>query len=253
MDAIARRAQAQNGPQHEAPESEIRRPSVSSEAGAAARRKVRRRERIKNMRQRLVMKQPVSDLVRGHAGQAVDVIQSLCSNKYECLVCAERVDPRQSVWNCGRCAIILHLTCATDWARTNMGQDLDQEAQEHAARRALLDPQNLGRAIELNISQGAFRTATGGRLTQDRSGLALPLREAAESKSDPDPVDSVQVSRTWRCPNCVLEIEGGAPTLYHCFCGKAMDPSYNAFITPHSCGDSCGRMRPNGCPHPCSM
>jgi len=58
----------------------------------------------------------------------------------------------------------------------------------------------------------------------------------------------------WRCPHCNKghhEREG--PPVPLCFCGKVRHPEFNPYITPHSCGDLCGRIRSGDCPHPCNL
>lgn len=41
------------------------------------------------------------------------------------------------------------------------------------------------------------------------------------------------------------------PCRYVCFCGKVPDPPFDPWITPHSCGEVCGR--PIGCEHTCVL
>lgn len=59
----------------------------------------------------------------------------------------------------------------------------------------------------------------------------------------------------WRCPHCnKVHREHEGPPISRCFCGKVTNPEFNPYITPHSCGDLCGRMRiGTDCPHPCNM
>jgi len=54
------------------------------------------------------------------------------------------------------------------------------------------------------------------------------------------------------CPGCTLEITE-KPAQYHCFCSQTVEPNFNAFITPHSCGLTCSRSRGVTCPHPCTL
>lgn len=73
----------------------------------------------------------------------------------------------------------------------------------------------------------------------------------------------------WRCPGCMF-VFLEAPDPYSCFCGKVrcrnlfslfitlftvsqlLDPDPSPFLIPHSCGNTCGKLRGAGCPHPCS-
>ncbi|KAI8827033.1 uncharacterized protein EV422DRAFT_23036 [Fimicolochytrium jonesii] len=54
----------------------------------------------------------------------------------------------------------------------------------------------------------------------------------------------------WRCPGCQT-VSKTIPEEYRCFCGKCIDPPHNRFLTPHTCGQTCGRDR--SCVHPCGM
>ncbi|CAI2348037.1 unnamed protein product [Caenorhabditis sp. 36 PRJEB53466] len=58
-------------------------------------------------------------------------------------------------------------------------------------------------------------------------------------------------ANTWRCPTCQTENET-MPYNYNCFCGRQRNPTFRVGETPHSCGDTCGRSRKFGCPHPCT-
>ncbi|PYH96889.1 hypothetical protein BO71DRAFT_396676 [Aspergillus ellipticus CBS 707.79] len=55
--------------------------------------------------------------------------------------------------------------------------------------------------------------------------------------------------RAWRCPGCNLPQEV-FPSSYTCWCEKEVDPRSFPGLPPHSCGQTCSRMR-KGCPHPC--
>lgn len=59
----------------------------------------------------------------------------------------------------------------------------------------------------------------------------------------------------WRCPHCnKTHRQHEGPPVSRCFCGKYANPEFNPYITPHSCGDLCGRMRAGtDCPHPCNL
>lgn len=57
-------------------------------------------------------------------------------------------------------------------------------------------------------------------------------------------------SSTWRCPGCNSQIEE-SPKNYLCWCGKESNPNSISGLPPHSCGQTCGKLRET-CPHPCS-
>ncbi|KAI9017529.1 hypothetical protein BC832DRAFT_518836, partial [Gaertneriomyces semiglobifer] len=54
----------------------------------------------------------------------------------------------------------------------------------------------------------------------------------------------------WCCPGCRTLLTD-LPSEYRCFCNKTVNPHYSRYITPHTCGQTCGRDR--NCPHPCTM
>lgn len=60
--------------------------------------------------------------------------------------------------------------------------------------------------------------------------------------------------RQWRCPGCNLP-KDVLPSIYTCWCAKEADPRPISGIPPHSCGQTCGKLRvlPKQCPHPCEL
>src|SRR5690348_9678269 len=54
------------------------------------------------------------------------------------------------------------------------------------------------------------------------------------------------------CAGCMYSFVE-PPGEYKCFCGKTSNPEFNAYVTPHSCGSTCGKTRGNDCTHPCTM
>ncbi|KNC49594.1 transcription factor protein [Thecamonas trahens ATCC 50062] len=64
---------------------------------------------------------------------------------------------------------------------------------------------------------------------------------------------AAEAGEPWRCPGCQHEVHSRA-FKYMCYCGKVKEPEFNPYITPHSCGDNCGKLRKGTpCPHPCTM
>ncbi|CAL1281044.1 unnamed protein product [Larinioides sclopetarius] len=53
----------------------------------------------------------------------------------------------------------------------------------------------------------------------------------------------------WRCPAC-QNLTPKIPFDYFCFCGSHNNPDVNYHLTPHTCGEICGRNPPD-CSHPC--
>lgn len=57
----------------------------------------------------------------------------------------------------------------------------------------------------------------------------------------------------WGCPKCRQPYPAAAlPTCYQCYCGREVDPPFNPWNAPHSCGEACGRPNP-ACGHPCTL
>ena len=48
--------------------------------------------------------------------------------------------------------------------------------------------------------------------------------------------------RPWYCPKCRCEYEHSEfPAKYKCFCAKEVEPKFDPWITPHSCGELCDK------------
>lgn len=68
--------------------------------------------------------------------------------------------------------------------------------------------------------------------------------------------EGIPLPRQWRCPGCNLP-KDDLPGAYTCWCGKEVDPKPVYGSRPHSCGQTCGKMRTSRknpdqkCPHPC--
>lgn len=63
-------------------------------------------------------------------------------------------------------------------------------------------------------------------------------------------------NHNWRCPGCQsVQHSSSREIRYMCFCGKRNDPSFDLYLTPHSCGQPCGKPldRGVGCPHVCVL
>ncbi|CAH9141046.1 unnamed protein product [Cuscuta epithymum] len=71
----------------------------------------------------------------------------------------------------------------------------------------------------------------------------------------------------WRCPGCQhVQLTSFADIRYMCFCGKRQDPPSDLYLTPHSCGEPCGKplekdvipgsgglSKEDLCPHNCVL
>ncbi|EPX73592.1 shuttle craft like transcriptional regulator [Schizosaccharomyces octosporus yFS286] len=56
----------------------------------------------------------------------------------------------------------------------------------------------------------------------------------------------------WRCPSCQTP-QTETSLQYTCWCGKQDEPESIKGLTPHSCGEPCGRTRGQDCVHPCPL
>ncbi|KAH8703300.1 hypothetical protein BGW36DRAFT_369115 [Talaromyces proteolyticus] len=70
-----------------------------------------------------------------------------------------------------------------------------------------------------------------------------------QNQQQPQGENEIDKARQWRCPGCNLP-QDVFPTTYSCWCEKEIDPQSLPGLPPHSCGQTCSRMR-KGCPHPC--
>lgn len=69
----------------------------------------------------------------------------------------------------------------------------------------------------------------------------------------------------WRCPGCQsVQLTASKEIMYSCFCGKRPDPPSDLYLTPHSCGEPCGKplqrevpdasySKQDLCPHVCVL
>ncbi|XP_061340039.1 NF-X1-type zinc finger protein NFXL1-like [Gastrolobium bilobum] len=69
----------------------------------------------------------------------------------------------------------------------------------------------------------------------------------------------------WRCPGCQsVKLMSWKEIRYICFCGKRPDPPSDLYLTPHSCGEPCGKplerellvsgmSKDDLCPHVCVL
>lgn len=69
----------------------------------------------------------------------------------------------------------------------------------------------------------------------------------------------------WRCPGCQsVQLTATKEIRYLCFCGKRPEPPSDLYLTPHSCGEPCGKPlekdapgagenKGDVCPHVCVL
>ena len=71
-------------------------------------------------------------------------------------------------------------------------------------------------------------------------------------EDDPDRTEK-EKKICWSCPKCRTERPPKSiPQSYDCYCGREREPAWDPWLTPHSCGERCGRQL-SGCSHRCSL
>ncbi|KAF9609329.1 hypothetical protein IFM89_015584 [Coptis chinensis] len=59
----------------------------------------------------------------------------------------------------------------------------------------------------------------------------------------PTSVDLSATQNNWRCPGCQsAQLNSAKEIRYMCFCRKRYDPPFDLYLTPHSCGEPCGKQ-----------
>ncbi|XP_070554401.1 NF-X1-type zinc finger protein NFXL1-like [Ptychodera flava] len=62
------------------------------------------------------------------------------------------------------------------------------------------------------------------------------------------------VDPIWHCPKCRYDYKlSECPTKYVCFCTKEVDPKFDPWLVPHSCGHTCGKILQPNCGHTCLL
>ncbi|XP_015776408.1 PREDICTED: NF-X1-type zinc finger protein NFXL1-like [Acropora digitifera] len=75
-----------------------------------------------------------------------------------------------------------------------------------------------------------------------RDGAALAQLSSQEDLSPSD--------LPWFCPKCRFGFkQSDCPTRYYCYCEKQENPSFDPWLTPHSCGQSCSKPLKPDCGH----
>ncbi|XP_067039445.1 NF-X1-type zinc finger protein NFXL1-like [Acropora muricata] len=79
-----------------------------------------------------------------------------------------------------------------------------------------------------------------------RDGAALAQLSSQEDLSPAD--------LPWFCPKCRFGFkQSDCPTRYYCYCEKQENPSFDPWLTPHSCGQSCSKPLKPDCGHDCLL
>ncbi|GLU18380.1 hypothetical protein SLE2022_346860 [Rubroshorea leprosula] len=91
------------------------------------------------------------------------------------------------------------------------------------------------------------------------------IKKWAKAPTSVDLVVEKNQGFNWRCPGCQsVQLTPLRDIQYVCFCGKRTDPPSDMYLTPHSCGEPCGkplekeplvagRTKEESCPHVCVL
>lgn len=174
--------------------------------------------------------------------QSQIVQKQLKTNTLECMICCDIVRRHQSIWYCSSCYNIFHLKCSIEWCNKSIASR--DEALQNAQYPSLGNP-----GPSSSSAGGNFQTQNnshGGRRFNNNNNINNQnSRNQNASHSRNSRVE-------WPCPAC-RELIHARPGKYKCFCGKVTYPEINRHLTPHSCGQLCGKKRPNvECPHNCN-
>lgn len=159
-----------------------------------------------------------SDNVKSSNVQSEIAESQLKCNNFECMICCDIIHRYNPIWYCSSCYNIFHLKCSIEWCKKSI--------------------KTRNEAI-INAQYPSLMQADSNR------NDALVLQNLTPHKDER--LDTIE----WPCPACRVTLYV-KPSLYKCFCGKVTRPEVNQRLTPHSCGQPCGRKRPNAnCPHTC--
>jgi len=86
------------------------------------------------------------------------------------------------------------------------------------------------------------------------SGCFSPLHLVCVQQWIKDGIYQNDSTNSWNCPKCRKEFgQNETPKRYYCFCQKEIDPQFDPWIIPHSCGQTCGKRLIPECGHICLL
>uniref|UniRef100_A0A0G4HLA8 NF-X1-type domain-containing protein n=1 Tax=Chromera velia CCMP2878 TaxID=1169474 RepID=A0A0G4HLA8_9ALVE len=173
-------------------------------------------------------------------------------NRYDCMVCMDKVKRHHPIWHCSNCWAVFHLRCIRGWAQQSKKQASAAAAAASAApsqtsQMLLAFSSRMRRGGEAAPNDGPAAAGGGSSGSSSSSSAA-----AAVLGGDSD-------GYSFRCPACNHVHTMTQLPSYFCFCGRERDPPQDQQVLPHSCGGPCSRPRPKlpggetACPHPCSI
>ncbi|KAK8525917.1 hypothetical protein V6N12_020403 [Hibiscus sabdariffa] len=163
---------------------------------------------------------------------------------------------------------------------TNHRRDKQKERSEnHVAVRKEIDP-NLPQLVQ-EIQDKLITSTVECMICYDmvrRSGAIWScsscysifhlncIKKWARAPTSVDLVAEKNQGFNWRCPGCQsVQFTSSKEIRYVCFCGKRTDPPPDLYLTPHSCGEPCGKQlekelglgsgltKDELCPHVCVL
>ncbi|CAL8460554.1 g83 [Coccomyxa elongata] len=89
---------------------------------------------------------------------------------------------------------------------------------------------------------------------QSAAALARAAAEQPDLSQGPGPPQGKARLQLWACPKCREEYAAAqAPSEYRCMCGAEVDPVFNPWLLPHTCGAICRRPLQPPCGHSCVL
>ncbi|XVF12277.1 hypothetical protein REPUB_Repub08aG0101800 [Reevesia pubescens] len=163
---------------------------------------------------------------------------------------------------------------------TNHRRDREKERSEnHEVVRKEVDP-NLPQLVQ-EIQDKLIKSTIECMICYDMVGRSASIwscsscysifhlnciKKWARAPTSVDLVAEKNQGFNWRCPGCQsVQLTSSKEIRYVCYCGKRTDPPSDLYLTPHSCGEPCGKplekelglgaglMKDDLCPHVCVL
>eukprot|EP00899_Mesostigma_viride_P026266 jgi/Mesvir1/6824/Mv09009-RA.1 len=158
--------------------------------------------------------------------------RKLQEDALECMICVDGVRRQAAIWSCTSCYNIFHLSCIVKWAKSVVAGSSSGSGDVLGASSS---------------SGGRFFPSAAASVTIRLPNVGGGGATAGGGASDGN-------AATWRCPACqAIQTANPDNLRYLCLCRRMEDPPVDFYLTPHSCGELCGRERPAGCSHSCVL
>lgn len=173
-----------------------------------------------------------------------------------------------------------HNSTRNDGRSANHWRDREKERSEnHAVVRKEIDP-DLPQLVQ-EIQDKLIKSTVECMICYDMVRRSAPIwscsscfsifhlnciKKWARAPTSIDLVAEKNQGFNWRCPGCQsVKLTSSKEIRYVCFCGKRTDPPSDLYLTPHSCGEPCGKslekeleagsgmMKDDLCPHVCVL